>query len=161
MDKLNVICVDDKPDMVLALVHDLAELNDWVRFQSCYSAEDALQVMAKLDSQGFEIGLVISDQHMPGKNGVQLLESIAQDGRFRHTKTMMLSGNASKDILLDAINLAHVDRFYEKPWDKDVLLTHARELLTEYVFARGIDYMALQSKLDAGVILKHMSRTTG
>ena len=59
-------------------------------------------------------------------------------------------------VLLDAINKAHVDCFFVKPWDEEALVNEVRILVTEYVFEKGLDYMPLRDKLDSDMILKYL-----
>lgn len=156
MDVLNIVCVDDKPEVVFKLLHDLSIFSDWIKVKQCFNADEAQAWLEKLDRKGEFVSVVISDQNMPGKHGIDLLVWLSSDRRFRHTKTLMLTNNPTMKVLLDAINKAHVDRFFVKPWDEEALVNEVRILVTEYVFEKGLDYMPLRDKLDSDMILKYL-----
>lgn len=82
MEKLNLICVDDQREVLSAVLQDLAPLKTWVNIEECESADEALDLLDELDSEGGYIALVISDHVMPGKNGVELLTDVSHDYRF-------------------------------------------------------------------------------
>lgn len=160
MDRFTIICVDDQPEMLFQLAHDLAEFSDWVKIKICSDAKSAQESLEKLDQDGRYACVVLSDQNMPGQNGVDWLQSLAKDRRFRHTKKVMLSQSPTQQVFIDAINLAQVDRFFIKPWDQEELIHEVRVLLTEYVFDKGIDYEPLQQHLDQDTVRKFLRGVT-
>ncbi|WP_089138682.1 response regulator [Vibrio rumoiensis] len=160
MEKFHIVCVDDQPEILFQLAHDLSELASWVKIKICPDAQSAQEYLERLDQEGGYICVILSDQNMPIQSGVDWLQNLVTDRRFRHTKKVMLSQNPSQQALIDAINLAQVDRFFIKPWDSDELLHEVRVLLTEYIFDKGIDYEPLQQHLDADTVLKFLRSVT-
>ncbi|MFV0574121.1 MAG: two-component system response regulator [Vibrio sp.] len=160
MDRFHVICVDDQTDILFQLVHDLAPLAKWVNIKPCSDAQSAQAWLEKIDSEGNYPCVVVSDHNMPGQNGVDWLQTVSLDRRFRHTKKVMLSKTPTNEMLIEAINKAYVDRFFAKPWDKDELLHQVRVLLTEYIFDKGIDYAPLQKNLDPETVFKYLQDVT-
>lgn len=161
MEKFHIICVDDQPEMLFQLAHDLADFSDWVKIKICPDASSAQSWIEKLDQDGKYACVVVSDQNMPGQNGVDWLQVLAADRRFRHTKKVMLSQNPTNEVLIEAINKAHIDRFFAKPWDAAELTHEVRVLLTEYVFEKGINYESLQKHLDPETVFKYLQHVTG
>ncbi len=78
------------------------------------SGEQALRILSK----PHEIDLVILDEVMPGKHGTEVLRTIkaAEPG----LGIIMLTGNASKDVAVQALK-GHADDFIEKPPDPERL----------------------------------------
>jgi len=159
MDKLNVICVDENAEITFKLLHDLAPLADWLTLAQCNSADDALNKLDNIDRQGDFVALIISGLTQFTSNSKQLLDVIAEDARFKHSKRILITSDTSKEVLINAINVAHVSRFYESNWDADILLQQVRVLTTKYIFAKGLDYEKYQAHLDSKTILKHMRRS--
>ncbi|HIF9395142.1 TPA: response regulator [Photobacterium damselae] len=156
MEKLNIICVDDQREVLSAVLKDLAPLNDFFNVEDCESADEALELMGDLDAEGEFIALVISDHVMPRKTGVELLTEISQDARFVHTKKVLLTGQATHQDTIEAINLARIESYFEKPWKAEQLLTSARTLITEYIFDMGLDYQPWNEILDNSVVYRRL-----
>lgn len=156
MEKLNIICVDDQREVLSAVLKDLAPLNDYFHVEDCESADEALELMDELDAEGEYVALVISDHVMPGKTGVELLTAVSQDSRFKYTKKVLLTGQATHQDTIAAINRARIESYFEKPWKAEVLLTSARNLITEYVFDMGFDYQPWMDILDNSVIFRRL-----
>lgn len=64
MDRFTIICVDDQPEMLFQLAHDLAEFSDWVKIKICSDAQSAQESLEKLDQDGRYACVVLSDQNI-------------------------------------------------------------------------------------------------
>ena len=116
-----VLYVDDD-----ALNLRVFEANFGQRFRifRCSSPAEAL---ATLEQRRSEIGVVLSDQRMPGMTGVELLErarSIAPDA-----KRMLVTAYADMQAVIDAVNRGQVTRYFVKPWDRAELLAALEDAL--------------------------------
>jgi len=159
MDKLHLVCVDDDAEVTFNLLQALSPLTQFMTLSQCNSADEALKKMGEIDRQGDFLVLIVSGiTHCQGSQ-VSLLESIAEDIRFVHTKRILIAGDTAKEVFINAINVAHVNRFYELNWDADTLLQQARVLVTKYIFAKGLDYEKYQAHLDYETILKRVRRS--
>ncbi|MBY8141782.1 response regulator [Vibrio fluvialis] len=156
MEKLNIICVDDQREVLSAVLQDLEPLATWLNIEDCESAYEVLDLMDDLDAQGEYIALIISDHVMPGKTGVDLLTEVAEDSRFKGTKKVLLTGQATHTDTINAINAAGIDRYFEKPWNAKTLVECVRSLVTEYVFERGMDYTEWHDHLDQKIVLARL-----
>ncbi|MGN0875407.1 MAG: response regulator [Akkermansia sp.] len=148
MNTINIICVDDQPEVLDSVMRDLRPLSPCVRVEDASGAEDCLKLMDQIHNNGDYVALVITDQVMPGSHGTDLLTEIRADKRFAHTRCVMLTGQATHSDTLNAINECHVDNYLEKPWKSEKLLEIAKRLLTLYVLDNGLDYRPLMSVLD-------------
>ncbi|GLR75171.1 response regulator [Aliivibrio sifiae] len=156
MEKLNLICVDDQREVLSAVLQDLAPLKSWINIEECESADEALDLMDELDSEGGYIALVLSDHVMPGKSGVELLTDVSHDYRFLRTKKVLLTGQATHQDTIIAINRARIESYIEKPWNADELRALVTRLVTEFVFDKGLEYTDYQEYLDQQVVLNRL-----
>jgi two-component system chemotaxis response regulator CheY len=95
---------------------------------------------------------------MPGISGVEFLSKINNDSRFRHTRKMLLTGQATHQDTITAINQASIEKYIEKPWKSEELVEDVKILLTHYLFSAGIDYEAYSSVLHQQTLLGYLQR---
>ncbi|HVK62517.1 MAG TPA: hybrid sensor histidine kinase/response regulator [Bdellovibrionales bacterium] len=105
--KHSILCVDDEVDNVDALERLLRRKYNVLK---ATSAAQALTVLAQ-----HPVTVIISDQRMPGKTGVELLsESIAT---HPNAIRILLTGYTDIDSVVSAINNGQIYRYVTKPWD--------------------------------------------
>jgi two-component system chemotaxis response regulator CheY len=148
MEKPNIVCIDDQRDVLAALKRSLIGFADLCAVVDCESAAEAKELLDELDADGEPVALLICDHIMPGQTGVEFLADIALDPRFRHSKKVMLTGLATHQDTITAINTASIDRYIEKPWNDEELIAAVKVLLTEFIVKAGIDYEPFLSVLD-------------
>ncbi|HAA12626.1 MAG TPA: hypothetical protein DCE41_13405 [Cytophagales bacterium] len=148
MNHLYILCIDDQPEVLNALEQDLAAFETHLRIEVCDTGAEALEVIEEVDSQGDHLALVISDQVMPQMTGVELLRTIQQDGRFRQAQKILLTGLATHQDTIEAINTGGLDHYISKPWTREYLHETVKKALTAFVLAKGLDYQPLLPVLD-------------
>jgi C4-dicarboxylate-specific signal transduction histidine kinase len=89
------------------------------------SAVEALELM-----RTHEVGVVLSDQRMPGVTGVQFLEQVRAE--FPDTVRMLVTAYADLGATIDAINKGQVRRYIRKPWDPEELKGYLAEAMDRY-----------------------------
>ena len=154
MEKINIICVDDEREVLDSVVRDLDYFSDLFNIEACESAQECLDLLDELDAQQEYVAVLISDHVMPDKSGVELLTEVKSDHRFLGTKKLLLTGLATQADTIKAINDAKLDNFLEKVWDPQELLQTVKELLTEYIVNKGIEYEDYLEKLDAQTLYR-------
>lgn len=152
MDKLNLVYVDDQREVLSTLSKDLQIFESLINIEECETADEALELINEIDTNGDHLAIIISDHIMPGKNGVEFLTEIFNDGRFELTKKMLLTGQATHQDTITAINQAHIDKYIEKPWTSENLIKAVKALLTQYIFDAGIDYNSYIPLLDQATL---------
>jgi two-component system chemotaxis response regulator CheY len=158
MTKLNIICIDDQREVLAALRKDLEPLEQYCAVEACESADEALEVMEELDDHGKQVAVIISDHVMPGQSGIEFLTDINYDSRFSGACKLLLTGMATHQDTIVAINEANIDRYIEKPWDIDTLVRMVKELLTKYVLRAGIAYQPFLPVLDQKKLYESLRR---
>lgn len=159
MAKPNIICVDDQRDILATLKKELQFFRDHVKIYYCESAGEAGKILDEIDEQGEYIAVIICDHVMPGKNGVEFLSEVNTDGRFPKTKKLLLTGLATHEDTIEAINTAKIDRYIGKPWETHDLINKVRVLLTEYILEEGLDYNEYLTVLDQETLYGHIRKT--
>ncbi|WP_413699123.1 response regulator [Psychromonas sp. KJ10-10] len=154
MEKINIICVDDEREVLDSVVRDLEYFSDLFNIEECESAIECLDLLEEFDANQEYVALLISDHVMPEKSGVELLTEVELDKRFLGIKKLLLTGLATQADTIRAINDAKLDNFLEKVWDPQELVQTVKELLTEYIVERGIDYQEYIEKLDAPTLYR-------
>ncbi|WP_426667812.1 response regulator [Mucilaginibacter sp. McL0603] len=97
-----------------------------------YTAQSAREGRKILDS--CEIGVIITDQRMPGMTGIEFLESIL--GVFPDTIRILLTGFSDMNAVMDAINRGQVYKYLVKPWQNDELKLYIQNALEIYHLRR-------------------------
>ena len=123
-----VLLVDDDPPVITALERCLR--GEAYEIYSASSADEALEMLRCI-----AVDLVVSDETMPGMSGADLLAQIRR--QYPDTVRMMLTGNATLELALRAVNEGKIYHFFTKPWnDADLAITirnalQHRELLAQ------------------------------
>lgn len=160
MDKLYIIYVDDQREVLSTLSKDLEVFEALINVEECESADEALELINEIDASGDHICVLISDHIMPGKNGVEFLTEIHNDGRFSLTKKMLLTGQATHQDTITAINQARIEKYIEKPWESVDVVSDIKVLLTQYIFDAGIEYTKYMAIMDQTTIFQHLQKST-
>lgn len=112
------------PDLAVLLVDD--EKQTLKYFERAFSrdfkvltAPSADEAEAIIDADPSKVGVLISDQRMPGRTGVSLLNSV----RRKHPTIvrMLTTAYSELDDAIDAVNRGEIFRYIVKPWDFDLL----------------------------------------
>ena len=113
---VKVLVVDDQP----LIVEELCEFLESSGYR-CVPCESGQQAVERFKGDG-DIGLVLCDLHMPGLDGIQLVQQLQQiAGKHRAFEAIMLTGRADKQDVIKALR-AGVSDYYQKPIDLDELL---------------------------------------
>ncbi len=123
MKKPVIVCIDDEPDILNSLKIELKKaIGEQCIIETAEGGEDALELLADLQADEYEIALVLSDYIMPDIKGDELLKRIHE--RSPDTLTIMLTGQADLEALSNAIKYAKLYRYIPKPWlNEDLKLT--------------------------------------
>lgn len=107
-----VLFVDDEPRITTAVVRMLHGTPYEV-----FTANRAREALRLLEEH--EIDVIVSDERMPEMTGCELLEVARK--RFPNTIRIILTGEASLDAAIQAINEAEIFRFLTKPCSPEEL----------------------------------------
>lgn len=119
-----VLYVDDEPKARQYFVESFED--DF----PVYTAANAREAMSILEARPSEIGVLISDQRMPGEKGVELLERARKLNP--NLVRILVTAYSDYQTVVEAVNSGRVFRYLHKPWDPDDLLGVLRHALGYY-----------------------------
>ncbi len=118
-----ILIVDDESDVLSAIKRALLD-EDY----EIHTANSGLEGLSLLKNQ--KVKLVISDEKMPGMSGSEFLCEIKS--LYPQTIRIMLTGHASIEAAMKAVNRGEIYRFFSKPWDDIELQLAIRSALDKY-----------------------------
>jgi two-component system, probable response regulator PhcQ len=137
---VEILIVDDEPQAVKYFKKAFGTKYDVLTATSADEAETLIL------SGNHNIGLVISDQRMPGRSGVSLLNRVRNERP--DIIRMLTTAYADLDSAIDAVNKGEILRYISKPWDLRVLEAEIEQAITFYLLKNEYD-MLLRDKLSA------------
>jgi CheY-like chemotaxis protein len=158
MSEIVICCIEDEPDVLDAVVKELASLEDTFPVEAAADAAEARELLDSIHARGDTVGLIFCDHIMPGETGVDLLVDLQKDERWRHTRKVLLTGQAGLDATVKAVNEAGLSHYVAKPWDPDELVDVAKQELSAYVIDRDLNPMPYLRVLDAAVLGDQLRR---
>ena len=126
-----VLYVDDEKK---SLKYFTLAFEDQLRIFTAPNAQEGLKL---LEAHKDEIGLLMTDQRMPGEKGVWLLEK-ARQLRPRIIR-VLATAYADMDAAVAAVNTGAIYKYVTKPWDPPQL---------ENTLKRGLEFFMVQRERD-------------
>lgn len=129
--KFAILYVDDEEK---SLKNFSRAYEDQFRILTAFSAKEGLKV---LEAHADDIGLLMTDQRMPGENGVWLLERarLLRAGIIR----ILATAYSDMDAAIAAVNSGAIYKYVSKPWDPPQL---------ESTLKRGLEFFMVQQERD-------------
>lgn len=118
-----LLLVDDEPNVLASLKRTL--MDEPYEIHAAVSGEKGLELLKK-----HRMKVVISDEKMPGMTGAEFLE-IVRD-RYEDVIRIILTGHASIEATMKAVNRGEIYRFFTKPWDDVELNLAIRSAVEKY-----------------------------
>jgi two-component system, probable response regulator PhcQ len=159
---LCVLFVDDDPALLRALLRGLRNEKE-LQMITASNADEALSILRK-----HSVDVIVSDIDMPGITGLELLSIVRRE--HPSVLRMMITGEATTERALAAINEGEVARFFVKPFTvkamRDTLMSFRdrvdrvrRETIAQRESARAEALRAWAEKTFPGVTeIAHDSR---
>lgn len=150
MTKRTILLVDDEENILRSLERLLRQ--DGYDILKAGSGNIGLELLKQ-----HEVGVIISDQRMPGMTGVEFLSQVKE--LYPRTVRIVLSGYTELKAVTDAINKGAIYKFLTKPWEDDLLRENVREAFRHHELARENERLAreLQEAQDELARLRKVS----
>jgi len=130
-----VLFVDDEPNITQSLKYILRK--ETYEVLSANSANEALGILGR-----GPVDVVVSDERMPGMSGTKLLSIIRQ--KYPHVVRIILTGNASLETAMAAINEGEIYRFLIKPCNGlDLAITIRQALQHKELMSKSRDLLKI------------------
>jgi two-component system probable response regulator PhcQ len=144
MRQKSVLLVDDEEK---TLKYFSKALEGRFKIHSASSVDEALKV---LEAHRAEIGVVVADQRMPGRTGVEFLKIVKE--RFPSKVRILTTAYSEFASLVEAVNVGEIYRFVSKPWTfdelEDVLATafelHRKQIEDASLLSQAIEELKAQ-----------------
>jgi CheY-like chemotaxis protein len=137
--RIFVLCVEDEPEVLDAVVKDLEVFEDMFPIETARSVAEARDVVARIQESRDRLGLVLCDHVMPGENGVEFLIELYRDPFTATARKVLLTGQAGLEATVRAVNFAKLDFYIGKPWTRDELVEAVRQQMRGYLLSQGIE----------------------
>lgn len=121
--KNRIMLVDDESNVLSALKRAL--FDEPLEITCVTSAEEALDTMKR---DPFKV--VVSDEQMLGMQGSEFLARVRE--HYPYTVRIMLTGHATLEAAMKAVNEGEIYRFFSKPWDDQYLKYAIRGAIEKY-----------------------------
>lgn len=118
-----IMLVDDEANVLSALSRAL--LDDPFEILTASSGLQALEII-----EGKTVKAIVSDERMVGMQGSELLAEVRR--RSPHTARILLTGHATVEAAMRAVNEGEIYRFFTKPWDDTQLRFALRSAVEKY-----------------------------
>lgn len=119
----NILIVDDEPNVISALTRVF--IDEPYRIYSANSALEAMEILKE-----YSVKVVISDEKMPEISGLEFLSMVRE--QFPYIIRIILTGYASIEAAIKAINEGEIYRFLTKPWDDMDIKFAVRAAIDKY-----------------------------
>jgi two-component system probable response regulator PhcQ len=129
--KFTILYVDDEEK---SLKYFTRAFSDQFTILTATNAQDGLKL---LEGHQNEIGLLMTDQRMPGEKGVWLLEKARQ--LQPRIIRILATAYADMDAAIAAVNTGAIYKYVTKPWDPPQL---------ETTLKRGLEFFMVQRERD-------------
>jgi two-component system probable response regulator PhcQ len=130
--KFAILYVDDEEK---SLKYFLKAFEDQFRILTAVNAQEGLKLLEKHKD---EIGLLMTDQRMPGEKGVWLLEKARQ--MSPRIIRILATAYSDMEAAIAAVNTGAIYKYVTKPWDPPQL---------ENTLKRGLEFFLVQRERDA------------
>ncbi len=146
-EEISILYVDDEVNNLVTFKANFRR--DYKIFTS-ENANDALKILRENNIQ-----VVITDQRMPGKTGVEFLQDVIKE--FPDPIRILLTGYSDIEVVIDSINKGQVFRYITKPFN-DLELKMTIDNAMEVYNLRKDNKELLQKLIQANEQLEFMLR---
>lgn len=133
----NQASTDDQSQINILLVEDNIDLQKYIKILlpqyhiiTAGNGADAVQLL-ETSTSSLLPSLIISDLMMPIMDGLELLEKVKSDDRWRHIPTIMLTAKVNAKTKLQALRIG-IDDYLTKPFQEEELVARIENLLSNH-----------------------------
>jgi two-component system repressor protein LuxO len=118
--KASILFVDDEKHILESLKRVVRDMN--LHIYLANSAEDGLIILGENN-----IDIVVSDKNMPGMNGSEFLQQVAE--KWPETIRIMLTAFTELNDIIKTINAGKIWGYMKKPWDNAELKLNIQQAI--------------------------------
>ncbi len=140
----SILIVDDEVRSLESLQRILCDRFDVHLAQNTEDAEKILQQQW--------IQVILCDQRMPGKTGIEFCQQIRE--QYPEVIRIIISGYTDSKDIIDAINKGGIYQFITKPWHPDEIIIKLTNAVELFRLQRENEQLAVELKLKPDTIEK-------
>jgi CheY-like chemotaxis protein len=99
-----------------------------------YTASSVDEALVVLEEHGDQVGVIVTDQRMPGRTGVDLLRQVRRERP--EIVRLLTTAYAELDDAVDAVNSGEIFRYITKPWGLRELHAELRQAIEVFRLKR-------------------------
>jgi len=154
---------DNERDFAVLFVDDEEKAQKYFRMAYAQdfpvlTASNVAEALAVLEQRGDEIAVLITDQRMPGAQGVELLNRARQS--WPAIVRILTTAYSDLENAIAAVNRGEILRYVTKPWDIEELRMELRQALDYFLLRRERDLL-MDEKLGVRRSLMQSERLRG
>jgi two-component system probable response regulator PhcQ len=135
--KCGVLYIDDEE---LALKYFRLDYSGEYEVFTAASGAEGLELLRR---EADRIGIILSDQKMPGMQGAEVLAAVREE--FPSKVRILVTAYSDLQSAIAAVNQGHIYQYVSKPWEKDDLVILLRRAADYYhVLAERNELLALK-----------------
>ena len=123
--ELKYLIVDDFSTMRRIIRNLLKELD----YTNAEEAEDGLAALQKLESNDFDF--IVTDWNMPKMDGLNLLQEIRKNPKYKHLPVLMITAEAKKENIIAAAQ-AGASGYIVKPFTSQTLKEKLEKIFEKF-----------------------------
>ncbi len=158
MNQVLVLCIEDEQEVRDAILRDLEPFAEHFQVEAAETADAAREVLQEALARKDKLGLVLCDHLLPGQSGVDFLVELKKDERTAAARKVLITGQASLEDTVKAVNEAGLDSYIAKPWKREELQEIVVKQLTEFVLGNVEELLPYVSVLDGPRLLEEVGR---
>lgn len=119
------------------LIVDDAEMNrDILRMffeeqYTIYEAADGDEAIKQIDLHSSELSLILLDQIMPKKNGIEVLDYMKRAELIDYIPVIVITGDTDDEVAVQAYEYSAADIIY-KPFNQEIIMRRSQNLIEQY-----------------------------
>jgi len=146
--RMLILCLDDEPAVLDALVRDLAPFEDYFQIETVSTIAEARQQLESATQEGGQLALALCDHLLQGETGTDFLVNLHQEPAHASARKVLITAQAGLGDTIRALNHARLDYYIAKPWEPEALRAVVRDQLTTYVVKMNINPLPFLPILD-------------
>lgn len=159
--RLLILCLDDEPAVLDALVRDLAPFENYFQIEAVTTIAEARQQLEAANHEGIPLALALCDHLLKGETGTEFLVDLHKNSAHAEARKVLITAQAGLQDTIRALNQAQLDYYIAKPWEPEALRAVVRDQLTAYVVKNSIDprpYLAIldRAQLSTAILQKNL-----
>ncbi|MFN3409558.1 MAG: response regulator [Limisphaerales bacterium] len=158
MKPIYILCVEDEPEVLAAVIRDLAPFEEKFPIESATTVAEARRVVDDVILKRGRLGVVVCDHILPGEDGVSFLVQLQKDARTAGARKVLLTAQAGLAATIEAVNRAGLNHYLAKPWQPDELRAVVRRQLTDFVLEHEADVFPYFGLLEADRLTEKVRR---